>query len=165
MITALLTSSALTGTTGPAQPLREFTTRLTGAEPAHELTLPADPQWMHRAIAAADVVVIGASAHTATLDDATRRTVEHCARIGLLNGKVVFAVVVGGWPAAAGIVPDGLVAALAAAGGTAIAPALHLAGGHQDARPAIAAFCGFWAPALPALLRISRGDTARPSAA
>ncbi|WP_236792220.1 NAD(P)H-dependent oxidoreductase [Amycolatopsis sp. GM8] len=167
MITALLASSTLmlSHADRPAATLRGFTTQLTGAPPVRELALPADSQRLHQAVAGADVVVIGASAHTSTLDEATRLAIEHCARNDLLAGKVVFAVVIGGWPAAAGTVPDGLTAALSAAGAIAVAPALHLAGGQQDARPAVATFCKFWAPALPALLQLSRADSARPSAA
>lgn len=167
MITTLLTSSVL-GTceaAGLAPALTGFVTRLTGDGPSRELGLPADRRPLREALASADVVVFTASAHTGTLDEPSRLTAEYCARNNLLARKVAFPVVVGGWPAAAGLVPHRLTLALSAGGAISLAPALHLPGGPQDVWPAIATFCEHWAPALPALLQLARAGAAPPAAA
>ena len=153
-----------TGLTVPAEP-----DVVSGAEPV----IARGPRRVRAAVAASDLLVVAVRAgepvratRTAQVPPALRRMLDAC---GPLDGRVVFALVLGGWPTEAGQAPERLVAELHRRGATCLAPALHLAAGAVarfgpapqvpgDTGAAISAYCRFWRPVVPSLIDLARRD-------
>lgn len=163
--TTLVTSPALDPASDRHLPvLREFVVRLTGTAPEREVLFPSSTAEIRQRTTGSEVVVVAANADTGVLDDATQRGLDVWAGEHALAGKVAFAVLIGGWPAAAGIVSDAFKTALQSGGATVVAPVLHLSDGGQESRAAAATYCGYWAPAVPALLRAAKADRSSTAA-
>jgi hypothetical protein len=129
---------------------------LVGGPPDHVLT-PANPR-AAAVLTESDLVVVASPASAGALDARLRRELEQY-RLGLtLAGVVAFPLIVGRWPADGDVVELQLKPLLRAAGATCAAPGLHV--NRTLAASAVAAYCRYWRPAVPALVRLAKGPAA-----
>ena len=128
----------------------------TGASPVPVVTAALDPHRVRRAVESSDLLVVAVPADQPGWQRAVSRLLDAC---GPLDGRAVFALVVGGWPEAAGRASPWVEAALRRRGATCLAPALHLAVGGSSGTAAIDTYGRYWRPVVPGLIDVARHET------
>lgn len=159
MITTVLTARAERGVDPAAELAVLFVDALVGGPPDHRLT-PADPR-VEDVLIDSDLVIVASPISAGSPDPLLRRALERYRHGQKLAGLVAFPLTVGRWPAEGDIAELQLKPLLRAAGAACAAPGLHVSP-SLDAS-AVAAYCRYWRPAVPALVRLAKGPAVTTS--
>jgi NAD(P)H-dependent FMN reductase len=154
MITAVLAAESDRGVDRMAEITVRFVNSLIGRPPDHLLT-PSCRQGAD-ALGESDVIVVAAPVPARLLDGGLRRELERYQHGLKLTGTVAFAVAVGPWPTDGDITELQMKPLLRMAGATCAPPGLHVVESLDGSVRAIDAYCRYWRPAVPALVRLAK---------